>query len=311
MRLDSPQLSGRQVVCVALCTALIFSSATLASSRSPPETWPARPIKLLVPAAAGSTSDIVSRVIAVELGKSLGQPVVVIDRPGAGGTIATAELAHARPDGYTIGFATQGTLVIDQALYSAPGYDSLADFAPIAFIGGVSNILIVNPSNPATRVQELVEAARSHPGELTFSSGGNGSSHHLAGVLFGTMTGTRLVHVPYQAPMPAVQAIISGEVTMGLFNASTVMESIRAGQVKALGVTSLTRAPLLPNVPTLDEEGIHGYHVSTWFGLIAPAATPAEIVARLGAEVNRIVGRQEIRQHWMAQGFDVATPMSA
>ncbi|MFZ4759051.1 MAG: Bug family tripartite tricarboxylate transporter substrate binding protein, partial [Burkholderiaceae bacterium] len=211
--------------------------------------WPARPIKLLVPLAAGSTADIVSRTVGTELAKSLGQPVVVENKAGAGGTIAMAELARSAPDGYTISFASQGTLVFNQALYAKPGYDSATDFAPIAFVGGVSNVMIVHPKHPAKTPRDVADAARAKPGELTFSSGGSGTSHHLSGVLFAQTTGTQLLHVPYKGAPQGILAVMSEEVVMGFFNTPTVIAQIKDGRLKALGVTSLQRSPLLPDVP--------------------------------------------------------------
>lgn len=292
------------------CATLGLMVAALAAPCALAQTWPGRPIKLLVPLAAGSTADIVSRVVGIELAKRLGQPVVVENKPGAGGTIAMAEVARAAPDGYTIAFASQGTLVFDQALYSTPGYDSLKDFAPLAFAGGVSNVMIVNPSNPATQPRDIVAAAKAKPGQLTFSSGGSGTSHHLSGVLFEQLTGTQIVHVPYKGAPQGVLAVMTGEVTMGFFNTPTVITQIRGGKVKALGVTSLTRSPLLPDVPTLDELGVRGYEVNTWFGFIAPAGTPPQIVARLNSEINGILGLPDVKENLASQGFELASPMS-
>jgi tripartite-type tricarboxylate transporter receptor subunit TctC len=272
------------------------------------QSWPAKAIKLIVPLAAGSTADIVSRAVGTELAKGLGQPVVVENKPGAGGTIAMAEVARAAPDGYTIAFASQGTLVFNQVLYSTPGYDSLKDFAPLAFVGGVSNVMIVSLSNPATQPRDIITAAKTKPGELTFSSGGSGTSHHLSGVLFGQLTGTQLTHVPYKGAPQGILAVMTGEVTMGFFNTPTVISQIRAAKVKALGVTSLTRSPLLPDIPTLDELGVRGYEVNTWFGFVAPARTPPEIVARLNSEMNGILALPAVRENLIAQGFELAPP---
>ena len=285
---------------LGLIVAVVGASGALAQS------WPAKPVRLVVPLAAGSTADIVSRVVATELAKRLGQAVVVENKPGAGGTIAMAEVARAAPDGYTIAFASQGTLVFNQALYSAPGYDSLKDFAPLAFVGGVSNVMIVNPSNPVKDPRDIVAAAKAKPGQLTFSSGGSGTSHHLSGVLFGQLTGTELLHVPYKGAPQGVLAVVTGEVTMGFFNTPTVITQIRGGKVKALGVTSLTRSLLLPEVPTLDEQGVRGYEVNTWFGFVAPAATPAAIVTRLNTEMNGIFALPEVKENLAAQGFELA-----
>ena len=270
--------------------------------------YPSKPVRLLVPLAAGSTADIVSRFVAQELGKALGVTVVVENKPGAGGTIAMAETARAAPDGYTIAFASQGTLVFNQAIYATPGYDSTKDFAPIAFVGGVSNVMIVPPASTATKPADVVAEAKAKPGQLTFSSGGSGTSHHLSGVLFGRMTGTDLVHVPYKGAPQGVLAVMTGEVSMGFFNTPTVIAQIKDGKVKALGVTSLKRSPLLPGVPTLDEQGVKGYEVNTWFGFVAPARTPPEIVARLNAEINRILASADAREKLGPQGFDLAPP---
>ena len=295
------QLMRTATVLVAALTAIVANGA---------ETYPSKPIRLLVPLAAGSTADIVSRFAGEQLGKALGQSVVIENKPGAGGTIAMAELARAAPDGYTIAFASQGTLVFNQAIYASPGYDSAKDFAPVSFVGGVSNVMIVPPQSSATKPADVIAEAKAKPGQLTFSSGGSGTSHHLSGVLFGRITGTDLVHVPYKGAPQGVLAVMTGEVSMGFFNTPTVIGQIKDGKVKALGVTSLARSPLLPNVPTLDEQGVKGYEVNTWFGFVAPAKTPPEIVARLNTELNRIFASAEAKEKLGPQGFDLAPPMA-
>jgi tripartite-type tricarboxylate transporter receptor subunit TctC len=272
--------------------------------------YPAKPIRLIVPLAAGSTADIVSRYAGQELAKALGQPVVIENKAGAGGTIAMAEVARAAPDGYTIAFASQGTLVFNQGIYARPGYDSLKDFQPIAFLGGVSNVMIVPPGSEARAPADVIAAAKSKPGTLTFSSGGAGTSHHMSGVLFARVTGTELVHVPYKGAPQGVLAVMSGEVSMGFFNTPTVIGQIKEGKVKALGVTSLARSPLLPDVPTLDAQGVKGYEVNTWFGFVAPAGTPSDVVTRLNAEINRIFASAEAKEKLGPQGFDLAPPMA-
>jgi tripartite-type tricarboxylate transporter receptor subunit TctC len=260
--------------------------------------------------AAGSTADIVSRYAGQELSKALGQPVVVENKPGAGGTIAMAELARSAPDGHTIGFASQGTLVFNQGIYAKPGYDSRTDFQPIGFVGGVSNVMIVPPGSPAKAPGDVIAAAKAKPGVLTFSSGGAGTSHHLSGVLFSRVTGTELVHVPYKGAPQGVLAVMTGEVDMGFFNTPTVIAQIKDGKVRPLGVTSLARSPLLPNVPTLDEQGVKGYEVNTWFGFVAPAGTPPDVVARLNTEINRIFTSAEAKEKLGPQGFDLGPAMA-
>lgn len=292
---------------VALLAPLAMAAALcIAASTAQAQAWPSKQIKLLVPLAPGSTADIISRTVGNELAKVLGQPVVVENKAGAGGTIATAEVARATPDGYTIGFASQGTLVFNQALYSKPGYDSLKDLAPIGLTGGVSNVMIVPPNADAREPRAVIDAAKAKPGVLTFSSGGSGTSHHLSGVLFGQLTGTDLVHVPYKGAPQGIQAVMAGEVSMGFFNTPTVISQIRGGKLRALAVTSLTRSPLLPDVPTLDEKGVKGYEVNTWFGWVGPAGLPADITNRLNSEIAKILARGDIRENLAQQGFDVA-----
>ena len=287
-----------------ICSTLLLGFCVTASGQS----YPNKSIRLIVPLAAGSTADIVSRYAGQELAKSLGQPVVVENKPGAGGTIAMAELARAAPDGYTIGFASQGTLVFNQAIYEKPGYDSRKDFQPISFVGGVSNVMIVPTSSPFRTPADVVAAAKAKPHLLTFSSGGAGTSHHLAGVLFTRLTGTDLVHVPYKGAPQGIVAVMTGEVDMGFFNTPTVIAQIQGGKVRALGVTSLTRSPLLPEVPTLDEQGVKAYEVNTWFGLVAPAGTPPDVVARLNTEINGIFASAAAKEKLGPQGFDLAPP---
>jgi tripartite-type tricarboxylate transporter receptor subunit TctC len=292
----------RLMAVLAACVGWLASGGVAA------QTYPGKPVHLIVPLAAGSTADIISRYIGQELSKALGQAVIVENKPGAGGTIAMADVAHAPPDGYTIGFASQGTLVFNQALYSKPGYDSLKDFAPISFVGGVSNVMIVPPTSPAKRASDIVAEARAHPGKLTFSSGGSGTSHHMSGVLFGQLTHVELLHVPYKGAPQGILAVMTGEVDMGFFNTPTVISQVRDGKVKALGVTSLKRSALLPDIPTLDEQGIKGYEVNTWLGFVAPAGTPPDVVARLNREINRIYTSAEAKEKLGAQGFDFAPP---
>lgn len=267
--------------------------------------YPGKPIKLLVPLAAGSTADILSRTIGNELAREFGQAVVVENKPGAGGTIAMAELARSAPDGHTIAFGSQGTLVFNLALYSKPGYDSLKDFAPILLVGGVSNVMIVPPNSPYKSVAEVVAAAKAKPG-MTFSSGGSGTSHHLSGVLFGQLTGTQLTHVPYKGAPQGILAVMTGEVDMGFFNTPTVITQIKENKLRALAVTSLGKSDLLPQLPTLDASGVKAYEVNTWFGFIAPAGTPPDVVAKLHDTIAKIIATPAIREKLAAQGFELA-----
>jgi tripartite-type tricarboxylate transporter receptor subunit TctC len=286
--------------------ACVSITAVAAALPAAAQDWPSRPLKLMVPLAAGSTADIVSRAVAAELSIRLGQTVVVENKPGAGGTIAMADVARAAPDGYTISFASQGTLVFNQALYSKPGYDSLKDFAPIVLTGGVSNVMIVPPTSTATSARDVIALAKAKPGSMNFSSGGNGTSHHLSGVLFAQMTQTEWTHVPYKGAPQGVLAVMNGEVQAGWFNTPTVIGQIRGGKVKALAVTSRVRSSLLPELPTLDAAGVPGYEVNTWFGFVAPAGTPPAIVSRLNREISAILADARVNKLLLEQGFDLA-----
>jgi tripartite-type tricarboxylate transporter receptor subunit TctC len=288
--------------------SLVLGLAIGASVPALAQDYPQRPVRLIVPLAAGSTADILSRVVGDALGRRIGQPVVVENKTGAGGTIAMAELARAPADGYTIAFASQGTLVFNQALYSKPGYDTVKDFAPILLVGGVSNVMIVPPDSQVESPPAVVALAKSRPGELTYSSGGSGTSHHLSGVLFGQLTGTKLLHVPYRGAPQGVLAVMSGEVSMGFFNTPTVISQIREGKVKGLAVTSVTRSSLLPDLPTMQEAGIKDYEMNTWFGFVAPAGTPPAIVERLNREIAAVIATPAVRSKLETQGFDLVPP---
>ena len=196
--------------------------------------------------------------------------------------------------------------MFNQALYAKPGYDSLKDIAPILLVGGVSNVMVVPTSSPAKSPADVVALAKARPGELTFSSGGNGTSHHMSGVLFAKLTGTQLLHVPYKGAPQGIVAVMTGEVAMGFYNTPTVIAQIREGKLKALAVTSVARSPLLPQLPTLDESGVKGYDVDTWFGFVAPAGTPRDVIERLHDALAKAVATPAIRDKLAAQGFELA-----
>ncbi|MBM3558136.1 MAG: tripartite tricarboxylate transporter substrate binding protein [Alphaproteobacteria bacterium] len=292
----------RTVSC-ALAFALLTTGALA-------QAFPSKPITLIVPLAPGSTADIASRNIGNELAKALGQTVVVDNRPGAGGTIAMGQVARAAPDGHTLAFISQGTHAFNPALYAKIDYDPVKDFAPITPLASVSNVMIVHPTDPAKAPLDLVARAKAKPGEVNFSSGGSGTSHHISGVLFGQLTGTNIVHVPYRGAPQGIMAVMSGEVPLGFFNTPTVISQIKDGKLKPLAVTSLTRSSHLPDLPTLDEAGIKGYDMVTWFGFALPAGTPAAIVERYHAEISKIAKDKDLRAKLEAQGFDFMEQVS-
>ena len=287
----------------------VLLAAALIARGAIAQSYPSKPITLIVPLAIGSTSDILSRTIGAELAKRLRQPVIVDNRPGAGGTSALQQVARAAPDGYTISLITSSTHAINIGLYARPGYDPVKDFTPITVIGEVSNLMIVHPSNPAKTAQDVIAQAKAKPGELTFSSGGNGTSHHLSGILFASMTGIDLVHVPYKGAPQGITAVMSKEVTMGFFNTPTVISQVRDGRLKALAATSKTRTPFFPAVPTLDESGLKGYEVTVWFGFAGPARLPDSILERLYGEMANIMKDPVVREKLSNLGFELMPQM--
>lgn len=267
--------------------------------------WPTKPIRMIVAYAPGATGDILSRIYGEEMTRSLGQTVVIDNKTGAGGVLAMSELARAAPDGYTLGVIAQGLLVYNLGLYKTPGYDPFKDFVLLSINISVANVLVVHPTNPAKTVADVVEQARAKKGEFTYSSGGIGTSHHMSGVLFEMRSGVKMTHVPYRATPAGIQAVVNGEVAMGLYNMPTVVSLIRSGKLKALAVTGEKRAEQFPELPTMIEAGFKDFVVDTWLGFGAPAALPAPLVSRLNAEFNRIAADPEIRKKMVDQGITV------
>ena len=270
------------------------ASAQAASAGSGPA-WPARPISLIVPFPAGGTTDVLARAVGQELSKSLGQPVVVESRPGAGATLGADFVAKSKPDGYTL---LMGAVhhTIATSVYRKLPYDFQKDFAPITTVALVPNVLVVNPNVPAKNVKELLALARAEPGKLSYGSNGNGTGQHLIGAQFEGLGGVQLLHVPYKGSGPLTVDLLGGQITMSFDTITPVLSQIRAGKLRALAVTTLQRSPALPDVPTLDESGLRGFDVGTWFGILAPAATPPEIVTRLNTELVKIINSAEFRR---------------
>jgi tripartite-type tricarboxylate transporter receptor subunit TctC len=258
---------------IAAATALFAGPAHAA--------FPDKPLTLIVPFPAGGATDAMARLAAERLGRQLGQTIVVDNRAGAGGTIAADAAKHAAPDGYTLLFATTGTMAINPYIYKRLKYDPLKDFAPIGSIAASGNVLVVDPQVKATSVKELIALAKSQPGKLTYASAGIGSSSHLSGALFAKAAGIDLLHVPYKGSAPALSDFLGGRIDMMLDTASTHMPNVKAGKVRVLAVTSARRMATLPNVPTMAEAGLPGYDVTIWYGIVAPAAIPAPVKATL------------------------------
>ena len=289
-----------------LAAALILSSTAAMAQTA----WPAKPIRMIVPLAPGATADIVARIYADELGKALGQTIVVDNKTGAGGTIATAEASRAPADGYTMLLISQGTVVFNIGLYAKPGYDPVKDFDAVAVAGAVSNVLVVHPDNPAKTVADVIAQAKAKPGEMTYSSGGTGTSHHMSAVLFERDTGVKMQHVPYRTTPAGIMGVVNGEVAMGFFNTPTVIGQIKGGKLKAIAITSEQRSELLPDVPTMVEQGVKGYVFNTWMGFAVPKGVPAPVVNRLNAELIRIARLPAVLEKTRAQGIDMMPPDS-
>jgi len=282
--------------------ALFACIATVASAQS----YPNRAIRLVVPFPAAGTTDILARAAAQKLTEAFGQSVVVDNRPGAAGNIGSDLVAKSAPDGYTLLMGTVGTHAINPSLYSKMPYDHVKDFVPVVLVAGVPNVLVVNPALPVNSVADLIKLAKDKPGQINFASSGSGTSIHLSGELFKTMAGVDITHIPYKGSSPALTDLMGGQVQIMFDNLPSALPQIKAGKLRAIAVTSLKRAPVLPDVPTISESGLPGFEASSWFGVLAPAGTPAPIVARINAEVNKWLQSAEAREKLLSQGAEAA-----
>ncbi|HWI13689.1 MAG TPA: tripartite tricarboxylate transporter substrate binding protein [Burkholderiales bacterium] len=281
----------------ALCAAALSATAFAQS-------YPARPIRVVVPFPAGGTADILARVVGQKMSETWGQQVVVDNRAGAGGNIAAEIAAKSKPDGYTLFLCTVGTHAIHQTLYRKLPFDPLKDFAGIAYIAGVPNVLVVHPSIPARNVKELVAFIRSRPGQVNFGSSGTGSSVHMSGEMLKSMAGLNMTHIAYKGNPQAVTDLMAGQIELMVTNMPSVIPYIESHRLRALAVTTRTRSPALPDVPTMEEAGMTGYESSAWFGLVGQAAMPRDIVHKLNAETVRILKLSDVKQNLASQGAD-------
>ena len=270
------------------------------------QAYPVKPIRIVVPFPPGGATDILARDVAQKLTEAWGQQVIVDNRPGAGGNIGSELVAHSAPDGYTLEMGTVGTHAINASLYAKMPYDHVKDFAPVILVAGVPNVLVVNNAVPANSVAELIAYAKANPGKLNFASSGNGTSIHLSGELFKVMAGVQMTHIPYKGSAPAMQDLLGGQVQLMFDNLPPSLPQIKGGKLRALAVTSSTRAPALPDVPTIAESGLPGFEASSWFGILAPAGTPPAIIAKVNAEVNKWLGSPEGKEKLAAIGANAA-----
>ena len=267
------------------------------------QAWPAKPLRYIVPFPPGAFNDTLARTLSAELPKTLGQPVIVENRPGGNTIPATDLAAKSAPDGYTLYGAALPFSVI-QSLYKTP-FDVTKDFAPITLAGVTPNLLVANPSAPVSSVKELIAYAKANPGKLNYASTGNGTSNHLSFELFKSMTGTNVTHIPYKGSAPAVTDLIAGQVHVMFDNTPNVLPHVRAGKLKALGVSSKSRSALAPEIPTVDEAGVPGYDVGVWFGVLTVAGTPRDVVQRLNTEMVKILTSAEVKERFGKMGVDV------
>jgi tripartite-type tricarboxylate transporter receptor subunit TctC len=283
--------------------ALACAAACLVSSIAFAQNYPARPLRLVVAFAPGGSVDVIARLVGQKLGDSLGQQVVIDNRPGAGGNLSAEIVARAAPDGYTV-YICSASLVANPSLYRKVPYDPIKDFAPVTLLASAQSVLVAHPGFPAKSVKELVALAKKAPGKINYASPGNGSSGHLTMELFKTMAGVDLVHIPYKVMSQLQSDVIAGQVPIAFSTIPGALPHIQAGRMSALAVSGARRSAVLPNVPTVAEAGVPGYEATTWYPILAPADTPRTIVEKLNAELNGIVRAPDMKERLQAMGVD-------
>ncbi len=283
--------------------ALMLASCLLAlAAPVHAQSYPAKPMRLVVPFPPGGPLDIMGRGIAQKLQEAWSQPVVIDNRPGAGGGIGADLVAKSPGDGYTLLMGAVSTHAINPSLYAKIPYDPQKDFVPVALVAQVPNVLVVNPALPVQSVKELIAYAKANPGSLSFGSGSTGSTGHLAGELFKTMAGVDMVHIPYKGGAPAMQDLLAGQTQLMFDNLANALPQVKAGKLRAIAVTTVARAPSVPELPTIAESGLPGFDLTTWFGIFAPAGTPPEVVAKLNAEIAKALSAKDLAERLAAMG---------
>jgi tripartite-type tricarboxylate transporter receptor subunit TctC len=286
-----------------VCALAVAAAASPAAAQ---DAYPSKPVRIIVPFAAGGPADVYARFLAERLQQSMGQTFIVDDRPGAGSIIGTDAVAKSAPDGYTL-LLMSNTHTVNESLIATKPFQLMRDFAPIAPINSSDLVLVARGSLPVANVQELIAAAKAKPGAMTYASSGPGTPYHMAGELFKAMAGVSILHIPYKGSSGARTDVLGGQVDLMFDAVTTMTEHVRSGKVKALGTTGKTRSEVMPEVPTIAESGVAGYEATIWLGLMAPKNTPPQIVSRLNAEVGRIVGHPDVAKAWRVQG---AVPMT-
>ena len=306
--MTSRHTSTRRLALATLATAAAAALLPLAANA---QAYPSKPITIIVPFSAGGTTDILARVVGQALTAELGQSVIIDNRAGAGGNIGGQLAARSQADGYTLFMGTVGTHAINESLYKKMPFDPIKDFAPLSRVANVPNLLVAHPSQPFKTVPEMIAYAKANPGKINFGSSGSGSSIHLSGELFKSMAKVDMVHIPYKGSAPAVNDLLGNQIAIMFDNMPSAIQHVRAGKLHAIAVTTAKRSPELPNVPTSAEAGVPGYEATSWFGLFAPAATPAPIVAKLNKAIVKVLGQADVKQKIADQGGEIVAETPA
>ena len=292
---------------------MLAAAATLAMAggAAAQGVYPSKPINIVVPFSAGGTTDILARIVGQYLGEELGQPVIIDNRPGAGGNIGGMAAARAAADGYTLFMGTVGTHAINAALYSKMPFDPIKDFAPLSRVATVPNLLVANPAQPFKTVKELIAYAKANPGKVNFGSSGSGSSVHLSGELFKSMAKVDMVHVPYKGSAPAMTDLLGNQISVMFDNMPSAIQHVRSGKLRPIAVTTAKRSPELPDVPTIAEAGVPGYEATSWFGMWAPVKTPADVQQKIHAALVKVLKNPAVIKKIEDQGGDVVIDTQA
>ncbi|MFC5510265.1 Bug family tripartite tricarboxylate transporter substrate binding protein [Massilia jejuensis] len=292
----------RRSLALAVAAAGVLALAPAAAMAQ--AAFPTKPITIVVGFSPGGTTDTLARVVGQAMSRDLGQPVMIDNRPGAGGNIGTQMVARAPADGHTLLMGTVGTHAINQSLYKKMGFDPIKDFQPISRVALVPNLLVAHPSQPFKNVKELIAHAKANPGKINFASSGSGTSIHLSAEMFNQMTGVDMQHIPYKGSAPALTDLLAGQTAIMFDNMPSVISHVKAGKLRPIAVTTPQRSPALPDVPTIAESGVPGYSATSWFGLLAPAGTPAPVVAKLNASILKALADPEVKKKMAEQGAE-------
>ena len=289
----------------SIASAVVLGAGRLGGTSALAQAYPTKPVTIIVPFAAGGTTDILARIIGQALTAELGQSVVVDNRAGAGGNIGGQAAAKAAPDGHTLFMGTVGTHAINASLYKKMPFDPVKDFAPLTRVANVPNLLVANPAQPYKSVKDLIAYAKANPGKVNFGSSGNGSSIHLSGELFKSLAKVDMQHAPYKGSAPAVTDLLGNQIGIMFDNMPSAIQHVRSGKLVPLAVTTAKRSPELPNVPTIAEAGVPGYEATSWFGMFAPAGTPAPVLAKLNAAIVKVLAQPDVKKKINEQGAEV------